>query len=108
MFFDAVKRDAGVRGRYLQRYYAQMAMQEHVASPDKYKEAAAAADPEAALARQALRGRLQPIHFVLASFVAVVAIMAGMLAYSPSYELNMRYILGLPGAPKWPIADTRR
>jgi len=96
-FFDKLKHDALVRSKYLQRHYAQMAMQEHVASPDKYVAAAAATDPDAALAREASRGQLSPLHLAFASLVGVVAILGSLLFYSPSYGHNLRYMLGLGG-----------
>jgi len=94
-FFNAVRRDGLVRGKYLQRHYAQSAMSEHVSSPEKYTEAAAAADPDIVLDRQARAGKLSFVHVFCATLGLVVAILGGMLRYSPTYESNMRSTLGL-------------
>ena len=38
-FFNNVKRDAGLRGRYLERHFAQAAMRAHLEDPDAWEEA---------------------------------------------------------------------
>lgn len=83
-FFDAVKRDDVVRGKYLQRMYAHAAMQAHVAEPDAYRKGAAVDSGSS--------GQLHPIQLACASLGVVVAVFLGMLLASDTFFYNLLHL----------------
>lgn len=88
--FDAVRRDGGVRGRYMQRLYATAAMEEHVAAPEAYTEPRPAAPaPE------------EWDTFKLA-FLALFLCMAVLTALLALSETALPNLLEWAGGPKKP------
>ena len=81
VFFDALQRDAGVRGRYSQRQYATKAMQEHVLNPNGYL---VDEDPDAMLARKV--NRLGTVHLCLCAFFLVLSVFVGIVASSETFQ----------------------
>ena len=81
VFFDALQRDTGVRGRYLQRQYATKAMQEHVLNPNGYL---VDEDPDAMLARKV--NRLGTVHLCLGAFFLVLSVFVGIVANSETFQ----------------------
>lgn len=75
-FFDAARRDDAVRGKYLQRQYAQAAMEAHVAAPDAY---AGGDEGGEGAARAGAASSLSPLTLACAGFGIVLAVFLGML-----------------------------
>lgn len=78
--FEAVRAEAGVRGRYLQRLYAQSAMQQHLENPTAVTEGLPAPDVGAALRRQF--ANLGPLQIIFISFTVFMALVAGIVVVS--------------------------
>ena len=90
-FFDAVKRDGVVRGKYVQRHYATAAMDEHVSDPNTYEESE---DPDALVMRK-MRA-LRPLQLAVAALLLVVAIFAGIIAGDQETQARVMNELVLP------------
>jgi len=76
VLFDAMQKDGGVRGRYLQRQYATKAMQEHVQDPGAYLEEE---DPDELLMRKvsALRTSQLAVPVLLLLLAIAIAFVCG-------------------------------
>lgn len=80
--FEAVRSEASVRGRYLQRMFAQAAMQEHLENPEGPTQGLPAPDAIAALRRQFRH--LGPCAIFLAGVTLFVAVVSGIVVMSES------------------------
>ena len=85
--FEAVRREAGTRGRYMQRLFAQAAMQDHLHNPEVFREAVPPPDVGAALRRQL--ANLGPCQLFLAGVVLFVAVVSGICVMSESATLEV-------------------
>ena len=81
-FFNTLKRDAGTRGRYLERHFATAAMRAHLEDPDAFREAVPPPDLEAIL-RQRL-ANLSPSHLFFAAVMLILSAVAYVVATNDS------------------------
>ena len=80
--FEAVRKDAAVRGRYMQRVYAQRAMQAHLENPEASTKGLPAPDVGAALRRQIFQ--LGPCQMLLLAMVLLLAVVAATVVMTDS------------------------
>lgn len=90
-FFNSVKRDAGLRGRYLERHFAQAAMRAHLEDPDAFKEAVPPPDLDAILKHRL--ANLSPYQLFFAGAMLLVAAFAYVIVSSEDAALKLIYTL---------------
>ena len=78
--YEEIRANGGTRGRYMQRLFAQSAMQDHVQDPNVFKEAVPPPDLNAALRR--VVANMGPLQLLLAGFLLFVAVVAGIVVVS--------------------------
>ena len=89
--FEAIRREAGTRGRYMQRLFAQAAMQDHLKEPEVFREAVPPPDVYAALRRQL--ANLGPCGLFFAGATLFVAVVSGICVMSESATLQVMKML---------------
>ena len=90
--FESIRTDSAVRGKFMQRIYAQHAMQDHVQNPDVCL-SQETEDPDAVLIR--LVSNLGPAQLFCAASALFVAIMASVILASESASASAARWLGL-------------
>jgi hypothetical protein len=89
--FEAIRQEPAVRGRYVQRLFAQAAMQDHLQNPEAFRVGLPPPDVGAALRRQLLT--LGPVQLALAGAVLFVAVIAGVCVMSESATYGLAAVL---------------
>ena len=79
--------EEGTRGRYLQRLYAQSAMQDHVGEPEAFRKGVPPPDVGAALRRQV--NLMGPVQILLSAAVLFAAVVAGIFVVSESASSSL-------------------
>ena len=97
--FQAVRTDGGVRGRYMQRVYAQHAMQDHLQRPGDALvdgDAPDPDDPDAILMRKV--EQLKPFELFCAALALFAAVIAGIIFINDTAMGNVAGLLGFKTA----------
>jgi hypothetical protein len=77
--FEALRKDAAIRGKYMQRHYAQLAMRNHLEDPDAYRKGLEV-DLDKVL-RQRL-GSLSPLQLFVCALLLFVSVILAVVSSS--------------------------
>ena len=93
--FDTIRTDGSVRGRYVQRWYATHAMQDHLQAPGQALVDPDAPDPDDP--DEIMRRRLQalkPVEIFCAAMGLFIAVVAGIIFVNETAMMNVAALLG--------------
>ena len=92
-FFEACRKDGVVRGKYLQRFYAQAAMQAHLEQPEAFKEAIPPIDYDAVLRERLMS--LHPAYVLIGCVLVILCVVLSVGATNAPLGMRLFRMLGL-------------